>query len=212
MMMASQRRAERTRQRLLHAAAVDISAFGYDGSSLQRISRAAGVTMGALTFHFPAKLDLAYAIQVEGAARTHEAVSAIAGAQAPGGAGPALPRIVRITLALGELLADEAAVRAAARLTRERTLEQVDWKDSWLPSVRRLLDQARGDGELRPGVAPATVAALTRYLVSGLEDSALPGSGTAPVDELADVWELILCGLKESHPALSQNTSSPLTD
>jgi AcrR family transcriptional regulator len=206
MMMASQRRAECTRQRLLHAAAVEMSRFGYDGSSLQRISKAAGVTMGALTFHFPAKLDLAHAIQVEGAVRTRQAVSAIAGAAAPGDVGPALPRIVKITLALGELLAAEAAVRAAARLTRERTPEQVDWKDSWLPSVCRLLDQACGDGELKPGVAPGTVAALTRYLVSGIEESALPGSGTAQVDELAGVWELILCGLQECRPVLSPRT------
>lgn len=196
-MMASQRRAERTRQCLLHAAAVEMSEFGYGGSSLQRISKAAGVTMGALTFHFPAKRDLAHAVQMEGAALTKEAVYPIAATAAPDGIGPALPGIVKITLALGELLAAEAAVRAAARLTRERTLDQVDWKDSWLPSVCRLLDQARRGGELRPGVAPRTVAALTRYLVSGLEESALPGSGTAHVNELADVWDLILCGLKD---------------
>ncbi|MFF3495291.1 TetR family transcriptional regulator [Streptomyces sp. NPDC002795] len=206
MMMASQRRAERTRQRLLDAAAAEMSKFGYDGASLQRISKAAGVTMGALTFHFPAKLDLAYAIHVQGAARTREAVSALAEASAPVGTDTRLSRIVKITLVLGELLAEDAVVRAAARLTRERTPSQADWKDSWLPSVRLLLDQAREADELKPGAAPATVAALTRYLVSGLEESALPDSGAAPVAELADVWDLILAGLQDCHPALAQHT------
>src|SRR3989337_2793252 len=51
--MVSQERAERTRQRLLQGAAAEFSLYGYGGTSLQRISKAAGVTMGALTFHFP---------------------------------------------------------------------------------------------------------------------------------------------------------------
>ncbi|WP_237551940.1 MULTISPECIES: TetR family transcriptional regulator [unclassified Streptomyces] len=207
MMMASQQRAERTRKRLLQAAAVEISRFGYDGSSLQRISKAAGVTMGALTFHFPTKMDLAHAIHADGAALAREAVLRIAAPHGPdapeAGTEPALPRIVRITLTLGELLATEATVRASARLTRERIAGPEDWRDSWLPSVRRLIEQARGDSEFKPGVTSDTVATLTRHLVSGLEDSALPGTGSASVDALADVWDLVLNGLAERDPAFT---------
>ncbi|TWV34937.1 TetR family transcriptional regulator [Streptomyces misionensis] len=203
MMMASQQRAERTRKSLLQAAALEISEFGYDGSSLHRISKAAGVTMGALTFHFPTKRDLAHAIHTDGAALTREAVLRIAAPNGPdgawGGPGPALPRIVRITLALGELLATQATVRASARLTRERVAGQEDWRDSWLPSVRRLIEQACGGNEFRTGVTSDTVATLTRHLVSGLEESALPGTGSAPVEALADVWDLVLSGLADCH-------------
>ncbi|WP_353940591.1 TetR family transcriptional regulator [Streptomyces sp. HUAS MG91] len=207
MMMASQQRAERTRRRLLQAAAVEISQFGYDGSSLQRISKAAGLTMGALTFHFPTKMDLAHAIHADGAALAGDAVLRIAAPRGPDGSEsepePALPRIVRITLTLGELLATEATVRASARLTRERVPGREDWRDSWLPSVRRLVEQARGDDEFKPGVTSDTVTTLTRHLVSGLEESALPGTGSAPVEALADVWDLVLNGLTDSHPAFT---------
>lgn len=207
-MMASQRRAERTRARLLHAAAVEISQSGYAGSSLQHISNAAGVTMGALTFHFPAKLDLAHAIQTEGAARTHETVTPLA--QTPAPDSPALPHIVHITLALSRLLTTEPTVRAAARLTQERTPEHTDWKNSWLPSIHQLLDQAHKNGELTPGTTPTTVAALTRHLVSGLEQTTHPHNNThthtTPTDELADIWELILHGLTHPHPTPPHHT------
>lgn len=205
-MMASQQRAEHTRRRLLQAAATEIAAFGYDGSSLQRICKAAGVTMGALTFHFPTKRDLAHAILADGSARTREAVSRVAAPTRPEGSEPALPRIVRITLTLGELLASEATVRASARLSRERTMGPEDWRDSWLPCVRRLIDQARGGHEFAPGVSSDTVVTLTRHLVSGLEESVLPDCSTAPVDALADVWDLVLAGLAGRHSTFSPGT------
>ncbi|MBO0513797.1 TetR family transcriptional regulator, partial [Streptomyces beijiangensis] len=70
--MARQERAEQTRRRLIEAAAAEFAAHGYAGTSLLGIVTSAGVTMGALTFHFPSKSAVADAVQEAGAAATRE--------------------------------------------------------------------------------------------------------------------------------------------
>ncbi|GAB2715090.1 ScbR family autoregulator-binding transcription factor [Streptomyces bullii] len=191
--MVTQERAERTRQRLLQAAAAEFSLYGYGGTSLQRISAAAGVTMGALTFHFPTKLALAEAVHAHGSALTRTAV-----ARAHDGDGRRLQQVIAITHVLARLLHEEATVRAAGRLTRERTLDQGDWHDCWLPRVRELLEQASKERELRPGVDPQVMALLTHYLVSGLEEAARPDGGCPEHRHtLGAVWDLVLAGVAD---------------
>ncbi|MET9437028.1 TetR family transcriptional regulator [Streptomyces sp. NPDC006551] len=198
--MVSQERAERTRQRLLQAAATEFAQHGYGGTSLQRISSAAGVTMGALTFHFPTKIDLAGAVHAHGSALTRAAVEHVAAAHADTtdsdhDNSPVLQRVIGVTHALARLLHEEATVRAAGRLSRERTLGQVDWNDSWLPCVDELLERADEKKELRAGVDPKIVALLTRYLVSGLEASAQPTGGcSSHLRTLSEVWDVVLSG------------------
>ncbi|MFI8518799.1 TetR family transcriptional regulator [Streptomyces sp. NPDC085481] len=201
--MVSQERAERTRARLLHAAAGEFSLYGYGGTSLQRISGAAGVTMGALTFHFPTKMSLAGAVHTHGFALTRAAVAYTAtgtavadGAGRSDGSAPHLQRVIGITTALARLLHEEATVRAAGRLSRDRTLERDHWHEAWLPHVHELLEQAGKEGELRPGVNPHVVALLTRLLVSGLEESAQPGGGPpGQLGQLGAVWDVVLSGV-----------------
>ncbi|SDL14242.1 DNA-binding transcriptional regulator, AcrR family [Streptomyces indicus] len=193
--MVSQERAERTRQRLLHAAAEEFSLHGYGGTSLQRISAAAGGTMGALTFHFPTKLALARAVYCCGSALTRDAV---ARAVSPVGHADAsrLHRVIGITQALARLLREEAAVRAASRLCRDRVLGQDHWHDAWMPDVRRLAEQAHCEGELRPGTPPDTVVLLTRFLVLGMTELAQADSEPGPHGrDLEEVWQVLLHGV-----------------
>ena len=51
-----------TRDRMLHAGAVEILARGYAGATLSSIAARVGVTKGALTYHFPSKVDFATAM------------------------------------------------------------------------------------------------------------------------------------------------------
>lgn len=64
--MPQQQRAERTRRRIVAAAAEEFAETGYPSATLHRIARGAGVTMGALTFHFPTKAALAQAVRQAG--------------------------------------------------------------------------------------------------------------------------------------------------
>jgi AcrR family transcriptional regulator len=198
--MVSQDRAERTRRRLLQAAATEFSLNGYGDTSLQRICGSAGVTMGALTFHYPTKMALATAVHTHGVALTRAAVrDAAAHGEAEGGEdSPRLLRIIGITHALARLLQEEPAVRAAGRLSRDRTLDQEHWHDSWLPYVHELLEQAHEEAELRAEVDPKVMAVLTRFLVSGLEATAQAG-GICPecLGHLGAAWDLVLSGVTD---------------
>src|SRR5689334_12795925 len=60
--LARQDRAERTRTAILDAAAAVFDERGFSGASLSDILTKAGVTKGALYFHFSSKEELARAV------------------------------------------------------------------------------------------------------------------------------------------------------
>jgi AcrR family transcriptional regulator len=191
-----QARAARTRQALVQAAAAEFDHKGYDGASLTRISRTAGVSMGALTFHFASKQQLAEAVCAEGEEITRAVVERMAGAGQP-----ALQAAVALTLALVALLEDEVRVRAAARLARERRAEQPDrWTALWAPVLRERL-RAAPPHELGGSVDPAAVATLCLLLVRGAETSvrehvlACDTPAKDVVGQFSDVWRLVLNGV-----------------
>src|ERR1700683_4851559 len=55
----------RTRERLLQAASREIYRSGFQSASLDKILASAGVTKGALYYHFKSKEDLGYAVGEE---------------------------------------------------------------------------------------------------------------------------------------------------
>ncbi|MFI6054624.1 TetR family transcriptional regulator [Streptomyces violascens] len=203
-----QMRAARTRAAVLRAAAVEIDRDGYAGTSLVRICASAGISLGALTFHFPAKATLADELQARGSAMTRAAVSQVLALPA---SPLSLARAVLLTVA--RLLEEEIEVRAAARLTRERPCEAAaDWTAAWLPELHHLLEQAGADGQLSGSVDPEAVTALTAHLVTGVDAHLRlrartgpdPDPGTeAPRDvigQLAEVWDIVLYGASTTGP------------
>ncbi len=190
-----QERAARTRRCLVCAAAGEFDRHGYAGSSLAKITKSAGISMGALTFHFASKDELAAAVRAEG----HAATLAVVGQVAARHEGP-VQSVVSLTLALAELLEREAAVRAAARLTREQPGGGADWTSAWAPVVRdRLLHPRPGGQEHSDDWT--TVAALASHLVVGVEADVRQRAGRQDqldgrsVAELTRIWDLVLRGV-----------------
>jgi AcrR family transcriptional regulator len=175
----------------MEAAAIEFARHGYDATSLVRISRRAGVTMGGLAFHFRAKLDLAQAVYAAGAAATRSAMARVRQRdQTP------VQSVIDITHALARLLMDDPTVRAAGRLSQEVEQIESSWDDSWMPPARRLLEQAAQRDLLLPSAEPAAIGLLVRYLVSGMEmtardDGARPGLP----DRLTAIWNIVLPGI-----------------
>lgn len=207
--MVTQPRALRTRRTLVCAAAAQVDRYGYHGTTLLRVCRAADISMGALTFHFPTKGQLADALQERGRAMTltavHEAVVV-----------PASPlRQARaLVLSMARLLEKETEVRAAARLSRERNSSGTGWTGAWLPHLSELLDQAHADGQLRAEADPETVTMMGAYLIVGAEahlrhraHAGAPNDPTATdtVGQLARVWDLILYGISATELPRPQN-------
>ncbi|MFI5621318.1 TetR family transcriptional regulator [Streptomyces sp. NPDC051567] len=190
----------RTRTTLIRAAAAEFDRDGYDGTSLAQISKVAQISIGAVTFHFPSKAELADAVLAEGNAVTLAAMEKVLSASLP-----ALCTVVDLSLELARLMEQETVVRSAIRLSRERH-GCTSWSDLWLPTVRRLLDQAHEDGQLRDDALPADVTTLVEHLLGGAEtylrcrmctEVAYEGA----VGQLKRLWHLALVGVSATDRA-----------
>ncbi|MFD4693517.1 TetR family transcriptional regulator [Streptomyces sp. NPDC058463] len=206
--MVRQQRAERTRTALLRAAAEEMDELGYCGASLNRTCALAGVTMGALTFHFPTKDRLADAVIAAGTSSVDAAVRRI-----PELALSPLGKVRLMLLTVGGLLHHDCVVRAAARLSRELS-PSGDWTNAWLPLTEELIAQAQSQGQLRRSLRSADVSRLFAYLCSGIEAQAReraahPGTGRADdaVHQLVRLWDAVLHGLITAGP--DANCSPP---
>ncbi|MFJ4487019.1 TetR family transcriptional regulator [Streptomyces longwoodensis] len=195
--MARQERAEQTRQRIVEAAASEFAGHGYDGTSLHGIVRTAGVTMGALTFHFRSKSALADAVQESGAAATRAALDATTPATGFQGA-------LETVLALAGALRTTPSVRAAARLTREG---HGGWYDCWAPGLRDALERSWCEQRADSGLTPLAVTTLLAHVVLGAEAAAStpealrPVTGDTPEENLAQA-------LRALGPLLSRPTDT----
>ncbi|MFG2523113.1 TetR family transcriptional regulator [Streptomyces sp. NPDC048527] len=188
--MARQERAELTRRRLIEAAAAEFAAHGYAGTSLLGIVKSAGVTMGALTFHFSSKSALADAVQEAGAAATR---AVLHGDEAD----PGLRGVLVDTLALAEALETTPSIRAAARFTREGRDAESNWYAAWVPHMRESLARGWPDEHPGSGLTPVSTAALLTYVMAGVEATASArgalrdASGADPQDDLAQALQAL---------------------
>lgn len=67
-------KADRTRRRILAAAAHEFAQHGYGGASLRRIATAAELQVGSLSFHFASKDELVAAVLKDGVDSAREAL------------------------------------------------------------------------------------------------------------------------------------------
>ncbi|WP_327069967.1 TetR/AcrR family transcriptional regulator [Kitasatospora sp. NBC_01250] len=186
----------RTRGAVLVAAAEQFDRHGYGGTSLSRISTAADLSTGALTFHFPTKDALADAVQWHGRHTTQLVVDGLTELRPP-----PLRGVVDLTLALAGLLERDVTVRAAARLSRERPGCPAVWCTAWNPALGRLA--ARVTGGPSPAGAAGPLVALARHLVAGVEvhlrcaAGQEGGLGASPgvQAEIEQIWSLLLHGM-----------------
>lgn len=185
-----QERAGRTRRALLAAAATEFDRHGYAGTSLAGVARAAGISIGALTFHFTSKQHLSRAVREQGIATTRTFVADTVARREP-----PLQYVVALTVALAELMEKDASVRAAARLAREAYDDQHSWESTWVPLIGERLRETGGTQSC-PAADPAALSAMAVHLVRGVEaslrhpDHPDHSSNSAM---LARIWRLVPC-------------------
>ncbi|WP_405783741.1 TetR family transcriptional regulator [Streptomyces sp. NBC_00859] len=160
-MSKRQERSTRTRATLIAAAGQRFDDAGYPSTSLAQVCETAQMSVGAITFHFANKADLADAVEDEGRARA-TAVLASAGTAAP------LKAVVDLTVAFAELLESDVMVRAALRLAHERSGTDL-LTAAWLPAVAAHVRQAYTHGLLGADVSAEDVVDLAEYLTRGAE-------------------------------------------
>ncbi len=108
--------AERTRQALLQAALTVFSQKGYTAATLEEIAHAAGVTRGAIYWHFHSKAELYTTLVAEVSAQTEGVVN-----RAAAEGGSFLDIFRRVMIRLLELLEEDATFRAVQELVLFKT-------------------------------------------------------------------------------------------
>ncbi|MFD5799718.1 MULTISPECIES: ScbR family autoregulator-binding transcription factor [unclassified Streptomyces] len=159
--MAKQDRAIRTRQTILTAAAKVFEERGYQAATIAEILNTAGVTKGALYFHFESKEQLAQGVLHEQDQQT-----------------PIPARTCKLQELADEVLLHayrlqhDPMVRAAVRLTMDQHAQGLDRTGPflhWSRICRHLLETARSQGELLPHVNPTTTADVIVGTFAGIQ-------------------------------------------
>ncbi|MFJ9646074.1 ScbR family autoregulator-binding transcription factor [Streptomyces sp. NPDC101206] len=186
--MAKQERALRTRTTLIGAAAETFDREGYAVASLTAISSLAGVSNGALHFHFASKAALADAVEAEALARLVD----LMGDSPPSGAGPVQP-LVDASHRLARALRTDVVLRAGFQLGGEVSrAPRHDLRQCWRGWVEAVLGRAGAEGGLRPEVAvPDAVTAVVAATV-GLEVLGARDEGWLSEAAVARLWRLLL--------------------
>ncbi len=189
MAQPKQERAEQTRRALLHAAAEVFDEFGYAGASITRILKRAGVTAGALYFHFGSKEDLAKAVM-------NSQPETLVPLLAAGG----LQRLIDLTLVWSWQLQRDPLLRAGVRLTNEQASIDgslnADPYENFRGIMVGCLREALEAGELQPGVDPSVVAEFVVAACTGMQMYSNVVSGRRDLPERTQqMWNLILPGI-----------------
>lgn len=187
--MVRQERAERSRASILDAAAAEFDDHGYSGARLERIVERAGLTKGAVYFHFRSKLDLAQALVAEKYANWPGIIAEIESSGLRG-----LAAAEELTKRVGAVFATDAHVRAAMKLSQTvlPPAPENDPYGRWEAVLTPYLEQAAADGQFRAGVHPQEVA---RVAVEAFFGAYMIADERGRLDGLADdverLWRVL---------------------
>jgi AcrR family transcriptional regulator len=185
--VARQERAEQTRNAILEAAAARFDAVGFLGASLSDILTEAGVTKGALYFHFKSKEDLADALIDE----QFTVSDPLAEIENPG-----LQTVIDLTQGMAASLQSDVRVRASIRLVIEQgsfiTPANNAYK-RWVDTIHGCLLAAKAAGDLRKEVNAHDLAQFVQASFTGIQLSSQVLTGRADLlERITFMWSTIL--------------------
>ncbi|MDI3403260.1 ScbR family autoregulator-binding transcription factor [Streptomyces cavernicola] len=183
-----QDRAEQTRQRLLRAAAEVFDELGYAGTSVTKIVQRAGVTPGAMYFHFKSKDDLARAV-----------IRAMPDTVLPLTEGSGLQHLVDVILVWSQQLQHNPMMRAGVRLVVEQSAfgqsDASSFRD-WERILTESLVKAQELGQLRDSVVPEEVAQLVLGATTGIQQYSLIASGRQDLPQRVEsLFRILVSGI-----------------
>ncbi|GHI90264.1 ScbR family autoregulator-binding transcription factor [Streptomyces xanthophaeus] len=185
-----QERAEITRQAILDGAAAAFDAAGFEGTSLSDVVRRAGVTKGALYFHFQSK---------EALARTLMAEQLQVGEGVPAIADPGLQTVIDLTHQMAYGLRTNVRIRAGIRLVIEfgsfTHPDPVPY-DAWIDTCVSCLVPAQQRGDVLPSLDVHDLATLFVGSFTGIQVTSHVRTGRDDLHtRLVDLWNLLLPGV-----------------
>ncbi|MFE6054848.1 ScbR family autoregulator-binding transcription factor [Kitasatospora sp. NPDC056446] len=172
--MVRQERAVRTRRLILEAAASVFDEYGYEGATIGEVVARAGVTRGAVYFHFASKRELA-----QGVVEEQFGSDEIPERQCK------LQEFVDLGMVVAHLMPRDPLLSAGARLS----LGQDVFGDfsggaapGWIERAEGVLTAAGRRGELLPQVVPAETAWLVTGAWTGVQIQSQKMSGRADLE------------------------------
>ncbi|MFG2720187.1 ScbR family autoregulator-binding transcription factor [Streptomyces sp. NPDC048416] len=201
--MAVQERALRTRNALIEAAAALFDRDGFETVSLAAISAHAGVSNGALHFHFASKAALADAVR-EAAARRLRRITE----DGPARRG-ALQTLVDASHALARGFQDDVVLRAGFDLEEDPDSSRVggDLHREWQSWVEAAFARADREGALMRGVSAQDAALMVVGAMTGFEELGGQDARWLSSATLTGFWALLLPRLAHG-PVLDQLVAS----
>ncbi|WP_170159942.1 ScbR family autoregulator-binding transcription factor [Frondihabitans australicus] len=190
----SQERAQATRAAVLLAAASVFAERGYARTTLDVVALEAGVTKGALYFHFASKHDLANAVIAEQTRVMREGADEILAGDAS-----AIETLILLVAAYTERMVREVVVAAGVKLITEEivaALDIVEPYEEWDSIYTGLLERAIVEGDLRPDI---DCAALSHYIIgayTGVQQVSNSLTQRADLPQrVAEMWRFLLPGV-----------------
>ncbi|MER7057057.1 MULTISPECIES: ScbR family autoregulator-binding transcription factor [unclassified Streptomyces] len=157
--MAQQERAVQTRRTVLEAAATVFAEHGYTAATVADILKTAGVTKGALYFHFDSKEALAQGVlEIQADLRLPEQDIK-------------LQELVDVAMTVAHRMLHEPVLRAGARLSSDpvgRNHYGSAWP-LWVDVMTGIMNQARQRGETLSHVVPREVAEMVVSAFHGVQ-------------------------------------------
>jgi AcrR family transcriptional regulator len=167
---------------------------GYDGTSMEDLARAAGITKSSIYHHVEGKEALLRMA-------CHRALDALFAVMDEPGAsqGRAVERLEHVVRRTVEILVEELPyVTLLLRVRGNTETEQwaLERRREFDRSVAKLVAEACDEGDLRPGLDPALTTRLLFGMINSIVEWYQPGRGVS-ASQLADgVVELAVTGLK----------------
>ena len=192
--MSQQIRAIETRAAIIRGAAAAFEKRGYGSTSLAQVSSAAGVTKGALYFHFDSKEALAVAI-----IDAQHAASAAAGQKLLDDNYPGLRALVSMSYELARQLRDDLVVSAGIRLT----IEAVNFSTpvagpylDWMVACEEFLRRGMASGDINPDLDVRAAAHFCTAAFTGVQVVSDVLTKRADIDQrLTEMWAMLLPAL-----------------
>ncbi|MDP9904604.1 ScbR family autoregulator-binding transcription factor [Arthrobacter bambusae] len=192
--MVLQDRARATLEAIIGGAASVFAAQGYSNASLAQVSAAAGVTKGALYFHFKSKEDLARAVIDE-----QRRIVRTGGEEILARDRPALAKMVLMCRMYGRQLVNEPVVKAGIRLTLEASAfsDPVPQPyEDWIAVMQALAERGKQEGHIGPGVDPDDLAGFIVASFTGVQmvSDVLTGRKDV-IQRIEEMWAFLLAGI-----------------
>lgn len=189
-----QERAEITRQAILDGAALAFDEKGFHGTSLTDVVGHAGVTKGALYFHFPSKEALAHTL-VEEQFQVSANVPAI---EEPG-----LQTAIDLTHQMAFGLRTNVRIRAGIRLLIEFgsfTDPDPNPYNSWIDIIRGCLTPAQERGDVLPSLDVRDLSTMLVGSFTGIQVTSHVRTGREDLHtRVIDLWTFLLPGIVPAH-------------